>query len=254
MMRQAIGRFARFSLMSQTRRHLLVAVVAFAVVATACGDDDSAPRVTGAVLTSAADGSTTTNTPPGDDSATTTTEAATSTEATTTTSSTTVAETTAPEAPLSLETITDISQVPEVDVPDGELGLDSLLGGSPDTNAARAIEVDLVAAGLDLTGLQVYVWPVTGTRRSILVLEIDDTATALAEDDTASVVLIETLLDSQVLEEVNIPQLVINYRLTENGEPFVFTISVPIEDLRIGLAEGTDPFANAAIQISGDGA
>ena len=105
---------------------------------------------------------------------------------------------------------------------------------------ARALVAELEDADVDLTGIDIAVWPITGTGQSLLVLTIDDFATELAEDDTVGDRLTTTLLFSPLLDDQSITRLVVNFPGSDEEGTFVFTYSVTVEVLRVAQENGTE--------------
>jgi len=221
--------------MTGTRR--LAALAALLLLITACGDD-SVLRETTVRETSTTVGSTQASTSTSEPGSTTTTEPVVSTTAMTmTTTSTTVApEDTIPEDPFSVDALSSIEAQPQP-LPDD---VSALLSGRPEEAVAAAIAAGLEATGLDLTGVEVAVWPIIATGESLLILWFDDTATAFAGEDVVADDLLATLIDSPYVDGASITRLVINYRSEDADGPFVLTATVSIATVREALASGRD--------------
>jgi hypothetical protein len=201
--------------MALARRWAPVAVIA--LVAAACGDDaspgTSAPSTTAAAVTTSAPAETTTTTEP------------------------------EPENPLDILAGMDFSGPGS---PDGTGSI-----GSPDYATASAITADLVAAGVDLTGITLWVLPVVGTADRLLVVEITDAATGL-EDDASDGVL-GALAEAPSLDGSRIARLVINYHGADARGDFVLTTTVPMEAFIAFVTEGADPEGLFELQLTRGG-
>jgi uncharacterized protein YgiM (DUF1202 family) len=75
--------------------------------------------------------------------------------------------------------------------------------------ATRVLIAEFTAAGLDLTGLELTVYPLT-PEESMLVMSSDDT-TPLLDDDAGSELFINHLLASPTIDQFDISQLVIRF-------------------------------------------
>jgi hypothetical protein len=177
-------------------------VVVLALVAAACGDDaspgTSAPSTT-AVTTSAPAETTTTTEPE-------------------------------PENPLDILAGMDFSGPGS---PDGTGSI-----GSPDYATAAALTADLAAAGVDLTGITLWVLPVVGTADRLLVVEITDAATGL--DDDGSEGPLVAIVEAPSLEGSGISRLVVNYHGTDARGDFVLTTTVPMDAFIAAITQSAD--------------
>jgi hypothetical protein len=174
--------------------------------------------------TSAADGATTTG-------ATTETTDAGGADATT---STVATVTTAPADALSVIDGFDWAAVPSL--PDAEVPPSS---GVPDDRAAAAITADIAGAGIDLTGVEFWVLPVSRSDERLLVIEISDAAFGLLEDPSGES-LFDAILDAPSVAEAGATRLVINYRGADAEGPFVLTSTVELDVLASAYAEARD--------------
>jgi hypothetical protein len=211
--------------------------VVLVLVTAGCGDSNGFPSPGGTIETAA-----TTSAPQATDGTTATGDAtSTSSGATTTAATTTTTEeptTTAEAEPPDLFAVETLLAI-EPTAPPELAGVDGLLGGSPDRAMAALLTAQLESAGLDLAGLEIEVWPITGTRSSLLVLWVDDTSTAFGEDDSPGKVLRDTGLDS-ILDEAHITRLVLNYHTEDEEGPLVLTATVSIEVLKEAEEEGRE--------------
>ncbi|NNK91038.1 MAG: hypothetical protein HKO87_01275 [Acidimicrobiia bacterium] len=199
------------------RRGAWLALVMGFVLASGCGGGDSGgdtPRTTttngGAATTSS-------------DSVTTTTEASTTTVV--------------PGSPYE-EFIAD-----PVRFFDGQADVvepkESLLGNSPDYATTDTFRAETVAQGIDLTGVDVLVWPVPATDDVFLVFSFDTTATAFEEGDEGDA-LGMAMATSSALEAAGITQLVITWQGSDADGPFSMTFMAPFDEVRRATLEGTD--------------
>lgn len=215
-----------------TRSRGIAVAATLVVMLAACGDS------TGLQV---ADEETSTTSPVETTSSTTgpdtTTSGATSSSTTTTTAESTTTTTEAPADPFDPEYLLTIEPVP---IPELE-GAAAIIGGTPEWGLAAALTAELEATGLDLTGTRIEVRPVTGTGESLLVFWIDDTATALGEDDTASDTLLATLLGSPILSQASITRFVLNFRSEDAEGPYVLTATAAVDKM-LGAMENGEPF------------
>lgn len=134
--------------------------------------------------------------------------------------------------------------------------LGDLLGGPANTTAAAALTAAMEEAiGGELVGMEVFVWNVTGTDESLVVLEVDDTASEMQLSDEASAGFLTALIDSAVIDIENVTWLALNYRGEGGADaPGVITFALSIEDLRRGGETGEDISESVLIQVTGAGA
>lgn len=119
-------------------------------------------------------------------------------------------------------------------------GVNALVGAAPDEVAALLLSAGLESGGIDLTGVTLRVWPVSGTGESFVIVEFDESASLYAEDDDIAARLFELLLADPVLDDQNITRLALRISGTDEEGSFVFTFTVPVDDLRTSLATGED--------------
>lgn len=104
----------------------------------------------------------------------------------------------------------------------------SLLRGTPDREAAAAILDEVAAAGVDTTGLSVYVFPVDG-RDGTLAYAVLDTSAGFAfptgTDANPLPDLFGRLAGGRTVDEANIEQVAIAYRDEEGRTLGVLTAS-----------------------------
>lgn len=105
-----------------------------------------------------------------------------------------------------------------------------LLGGSPNYVATGVLTTALADAAIDVTGMEVLVWPVSGTSDVLLILEFDDSAAELAETDLSSDALGEILFSHPVIEEASVTRVVIRYRGSDEEGPFMLTFTAPLAE------------------------
>ncbi|MEX2419545.1 MAG: hypothetical protein WD652_04130 [Acidimicrobiia bacterium] len=117
-------------------------------------------------------------------------------------------------------------------------GVNAVLGGPPDEIATRLILADLEDDGIDLTGVEIYVWPISGTGESLVVIEFGDSAGLYAEDDDQATLLVNSVLTHPVVAEQNITRLVLKIAGTDEEGPYVFTMTALVEDMLRSLSTG----------------
>ena len=118
------------------------------------------------------------------------------------------------------------------------VGVDALLGGPADESVSRALSATATDAAIDLTGVDITVWPVTGTGESLLVIEFAETAQAYADDEAQGGDLFAVLLASPLIDDRSITRVVIRMRGTDEQGPYVFTFTAPTAAMRENLATG----------------
>lgn len=191
------------------RRGLLVAVVALVVVAGGAGayallgSGDDTPAPSQAADGGPSGGADSSGTEPGDTSGSAAAEGAVA------------------------GSYDSIEHVP-VDIPP-EIA-DDRLRAPADTAAAESFTSALQQAGVDLTGVEVWVFPVSGTGESLLVFEVDDRAQAAAgsAEDDGGETLRRLLLSDPGLQAANVTRLVMNYHGTDDQGPFTMSFTLPI--------------------------
>lgn len=134
--------------------------------------------------------------------------------------------------------------------PSEAVGSDLILGGTPDLVSAAAITQGLLDAGVDLTGIEVAVLPITGMDASLIVFEVSDEAITLGEegsDDDDP--MMKALLAMPQIEEASITEVVTVYRGADDQGSFVFTFTVSIGALEQALASGSEIGDDMLVQI-----
>jgi hypothetical protein len=119
-------------------------------------------------------------------------------------------------------------------------GVNALVGGAPDEVAALLLSAGLEDGGIDLTGVTVMVWPISGTGESFVIVEFDESASLFAEDDDVAQQLFAVLLAHPVIDDQNITRLAMRISGTDEQGAFVFTFTARVDDLRTSLASGED--------------
>lgn len=141
-----------------------------------------------------------------------------------------------------------IRGVAPAQLPDGS---EALLSGAPNEAAAAALLAELGETGVDLLGVEVWVWPVSGTSDALLVLEADDDAAGLAEDPGAADALLPAIVESSVLDTAGVTRIVINYRGVDGDGPYTFTATFSLDAARAAMRGGFDiPQDEIAFQLS----
>ena len=132
------------------------------------------------------------------------------------------------------------------------IGSDLILGGSPDTVSAAAITRGLEDAGVDLSGIEVSVLPITGRDASLVVFEVTNedevviSGEGQSDDDDA---FMKTLLAMPEVEEASITELVTIYRGVDDQGSFVVTFTVSISALEEALASGSEIGDDMLVQV-----
>ncbi len=106
---------------------------------------------------------------------------------------------------------------------------------------------ELAAAGYDLTGLRITVYPASSAPSFILMETDDSTALINAEDGGEAFVV--TLLDSPVVAAAGTEQLVLRHSGNDDEGPFVITFMVPLESLRAAAAGSEDIAESVSVQV-----
>ncbi|NNC75758.1 MAG: hypothetical protein HKN93_09645 [Acidimicrobiia bacterium] len=114
-----------------------------------------------------------------------------------------------------------------------------ILRESPDYGTTEDFRSEVVAQGIDLTGVEVLVWPVAATDDIFLVFSFDTTAKAFEEGDEGDL-LGMAMATSSTLESAGITQLVIIWEGSDAGGPFSMTFMAPFEAVRRATLDGTD--------------
>ncbi len=130
---------------------------------------------------------------------------------------------------------------------------DDPLGGSPSYRAAAAFADELEQAGFDLTELEIWVWPVSGTGDTLLILAAGPT-TPLLEDDAGADSLVEMMLSSPALADAGVTRMALVFESADAQGPFSVTYTVALDALRSALAEGRDLSADeVVVQMTREG-
>ena len=128
-----------------------------------------------------------------------------------------------------------IAELPEP-VPVQLEGSDALLGPNDD-EAVEAVLALFAASGVDLTGIDVFVFPIADAGESLLVLDADmDTLTTLSEstigsDDVSNDDLLVRMSELPEIVAANVTKVAMNLRSNDEQGPFVMTISLPLAAL-----------------------
>lgn len=141
-----------------------------------------------------------------------------------------------------LQPVNPLDAPASIPTPPPEEGLDpvsGVLSGGPDLDSAESFTQVLTEGGLDITGVEVWVWPITGSDGVLLILNIDDSASGLLEDPGVASKLGEALL-SPVLDAAGVTQLVINYRSSDEQGPFTLMVTFLLDALRDGADLSSD--------------
>jgi hypothetical protein len=117
---------------------------------------------------------------------------------------------------------------------------DVVVGGAPDARAADELEAAVAALGVDLTGMEIWVFPIADTGNWLMVLEFTDTGQQGEVDDTAGEQLFTTILGHPVIDRLPVTHLAMNYRGEDAEGGFVFTLTDTIANFRTALATDGD--------------
>jgi hypothetical protein len=170
-------------------------------------------------------------------------------EATATRPATSVPPTETPEPPATAEAgaLARFNAIEPISPEPAGNPADDLLGGTPNTAAAEAITQALGAAGFSLQGIKIYVFPVTGTDESLMVLNFhEDQQPALGDDAKPFISAVIGAADAQAL---NVPRTAMNYFGSDELGPYRVTMAAPTQVLR-DLASGAITEEAAAAQIA----
>ena len=119
-----------------------------------------------------------------------------------------------------------------------------------DERAVKAITDALLRAGVNMTGIRVYVFAMTQGAGSILVMEAPDSAPAFASNQTTTPAqnraFAQALLSAP--PESKIRQFVLNVRTADQRGPYVLMMTAPITMIE-GIARGTLSEEAAASQV-----
>lgn len=132
----------------------------------------------------------------------------------------------------------DLSSIEHIPPSTPLVGVDALLGGPADGSVSLALRATVTAAAIDLTGVEITVWPVTGTGESLLLVEFDETASAFADTEGPGDDLFAILLASPLVDDRSITRVVIRMRGTDDQGPYIFTFTAPTAAMRENLATG----------------
>lgn len=118
----------------------------------------------------------------------------------------------------------------------------SLLG-RPNRDAARAITEAMKAAGEDPAGIEIFVFPIQGSDRTLLVFEIDGASQALSGQSgapSAQDLFSASLFQSAAVKAAKASRVVLNIRMRDeaSGEALIATLTLPLETMA-GYLAGT---------------
>jgi hypothetical protein len=128
------------------------------------------------------------------------------------------------------------------------LRLTSDLGGA-DPAAAAALHSELEAGGVDLTGMELWVFDVNGSDDRLLVMDVNRGVEQVPEDsDSAD--LLEVLIGSPAFDESGITRFVLNFFGTDTEGGFVLTTTMDIDALVTASAGEEDLDADALADLA----
>ena len=119
------------------------------------------------------------------------------------------------------------------------------LPGADDLASARLVD-ELVGRGIDLSGMEIDVYP-AGSVPSFALLRTDDDTALLNEDGGADAFLL-ALLET----ETGIDRIVLQHSSSDDDGPYLLTITLRLEDLQRAVDNGTSVFDDAAAQVERD--
>ena len=117
----------------------------------------------------------------------------------------------------------------------------------PDAVATALLNEEFAATGLDLTGLEIIVYPLDLSES--LVVMLSDDSTALAENEDGMDLLVTALLESPTVERFNIGRLALQHSTVDEEGPVVVTFSVAMSDLTESENVDADFFDRVAVQL-----
>ena len=109
-------------------------------------------------------------------------------------------------------------------------GSSSPLGAQPDRAKARALAKLLEANGWNMQGVAVYVWPVSGTKESLLIVNIDETQGAAPPPDPGPG--FDALLKAPEIKQANVSRMVFVYRGRDEQGAYSATVTMPISAIQ----------------------
>lgn len=225
----------------------LLAVGAAVMLTASCGGGTSPGGESTAATSEVGDESPTSTMDEADNGGATTSSSASTDSSTVTTSDTTTTTSSAVDEELAALELPD--EVSLEALPDDLPADRPPLAGSSDRVAASIVREDLIASGIDMTGVEIGVWPIDGGRSSLLIVEFDDSAASLSEDDDASAALLAALADQPVLTERNVERFALVYRGEDETGAFILTITDTLDALSAVLAGDDEALAGALVQL-----
>jgi hypothetical protein len=126
------------------------------------------------------------------------------------------------------------------------------LVGAPsrDSVATELLIAQLSEAGVDLTGMEVIVYPASSVPSFVLLTTDDSTPLLASEDDAALEAFVTGLLGSPMRADFEVEKLIMQHSGTDESGAFVMTLMVRLEDLETATTSGADVlFEQAAIQM-----
>ena len=136
------------------------------------------------------------------------------------------------------------------------IGVDAVLGAGPDPTMGAALTAAGSTTGLDLTGVSISVWPITGTANSLLVIHFGPEAVVFsAPDGDPASALFNALLASPLIDDQSVTQLVIRIVGTDDEGPYTFLMTTSVAAMRNSLATGDDlPEGEVFFSLTREGA
>jgi hypothetical protein len=120
--------------------------------------------------------------------------------------------------------------------------------GPTDVAAAAAIAAEMTAGGIELTGLEFWVFDVVDSDERLLVLEADASAGEASSDPTEGD-FFGILRSSPTVAEAGLTRLVVNYRDSDAEGDYVLTMTIPMQEL-LALDDDGDITPFTQVQIT----
>ncbi len=123
---------------------------------------------------------------------------------------------------------------------------------SMDGIATDLLVSELVDAGVDLTGMGVFVFAVAGDESFVTLETNDDTALIVnaQNDDTTADDLLLTLVESAAVEQFGVEWMVLEHSGTDDQGPYVLSIMIDFDDLSAAAYDGADLSEHIAAQVA----
>jgi hypothetical protein len=120
-----------------------------------------------------------------------------------------------------------------------------------DAIATELLNQQILAAGHDLTGMNLTIYP-DGPIPSFLLLETTDDTALIASDvaeDTNGEQLLSDIINADAVMQFQVETLVLRHTGVDEIGPYVLTLTVGIAEMQSGLATGESVFEELVAQI-----